>query len=278
MKDLLLPFMFDNGQAIRDGEEIGRLSAKNRNLSRQRDELQEALAHSQQATQTYSELAESYSKIAEITQRQLDKLQDLYNNMLEDPLGLQYWVQCSLRDMRSRLVRATISKERLLAMKGEEGITAAERREMNKALVSFAYVLWDGMTRFMRLYVEAEESLRVLRDRLERDEIIPIEELMLILGDAIRDMSLAQSLRLPSWPGIRNSSGTKPTLRERTLQAQQTLKEEMDGDGIYKGGEVIFEPNGNRLIPGPTNFATWKGGIRAMLEENWGYIMNRQFE
>lgn len=278
MKELLLPMLFDNGQSIRDGEEIGRLGAQARNLSRQlanqqasADSLREALTYSQRAAQTYSELAESY-------QRQRDRLQKKYDELFEDPYGLQAWVQFSLLDMRSRLVRSMISKERLLAMEEEEGITAPERREMNKALVSFAYVLWKGMTRFMQLYVEAQESLQVLRDRVGSGETIPEDELGRVLHDAVQNMVVAQDIRLPSWPGLGwNPSGTKRTLRERTVQAQQALKTEMEGDGVFKGGKVIFEPNGNRLIPGPVS-TPWKGGIRTMLEEDWAYIMDKQFE
>lgn len=271
MKELLLPMLFDNGQSIRDGEEIGRLGAQARNLSRQlanqqasADSLREALTYSQRAAQTYSELAESY-------QRQRDRLQKQYDEMFEDPIGLRFWVQYNLLEMRSRLVRAMISRERLLAMKEEEGITAAERREMNKGLVAFAFVLWKSMTHFMRLYVEAQEQLQALQARARSGEITA-EELADALDEPLTNMRIAQAIRLPSWPGISwNAPGAKSTLRERLPAAQQMLKDEM------RKGKVAFEPNGNRLIARPP-ISSYTGDIRTMLEENWAYILDKQFE
>lgn len=268
MKELFIPMMFDNSQALQDAEEIGRLTAQVRNLSHQlanqqaiANNLRNDLAYSQQAAQSYAELAESY-------RCRHNNLCDTNNKMFEDPHGLQAWVQYSLLNMRGRL-----------ATKPENNYTDAERREINKGLVAFAYVLWKGMTRFMRLYVEAEGQLQALLDRVKKKEDIPEGELGRILFDVTQYMVLAQDLRLPSWPGLGwNPSSTNPTLRERILQAQQTLKNEMEGGGTcMKGGEVIFEPNGNRLIPGPVS-TRWKGGIRTMLEEDWGYIMGKQFK
>ncbi|WP_127477031.1 hypothetical protein [Sulfurivermis fontis] len=271
MKDLLLPMLFDNGQAIRDGEEIGRLTARVRHLSQEladqqasADKLREALTYSRQAAQTYSELAESY-------ERQRDRVQKQYDEMFEDPIGLRIWVQYNLLDMRSRLVRAMISRERLLAMKAEEGITAAERREMNKGLVTFAYVLWMGVTLFMREYLEAEEMLQALQARARRGELT-VEELADALDKPLQNMGIAQEIRLPSWPGISwNAAGAKSTLRERLPAAQQQLEMEMED------GKVVFEPNGNRLIARPP-ISSYRGDIRTMLEENWAYILDKQFE
>lgn len=271
MKELFLPMLFDNGQAIRDGEEIGRLGARARHLSQQladqqasADKLREALTYSRQAAQTYSELAESF-------ERQRDRVQKKYDKMFEDPFGLRNWVQYNLLGMRSRLVRAMISRERLLAMEANEGITAAERREINKGLVTFAYVLWKGVTRFMREYLAAEEMLQALQARARRGELT-VEELADALDKPLQKMGIAQDIRLPSWPGLNwNPIGAKPTLRERLPAAQRLLEEELED------GEVAFEPNGNRLIARPP-ISSYRGDIRTMLEENWAYILDKQFE
>lgn len=297
MKELLLPMLLDNGQSIRDGEEIGRLGAQARNLSRQlanqqasADSLREALTYSRQAAQAYSELAESY-------QEQRDDLQRRYDRLMEDPHGLRYWVQHNLDVMRGRLVRTMISKERLLAMKTEEGITATERREINKGLVAFAYVLWQGVTEPARIqeasYKRLDEMVKMLDAQIaaDRNAVIRMMDIRRAVNHLYHDAMSAHYARLPSWPGLEVSGidGTVElgTLRSRTLSAQSKLERDIEFE------VVRFEDNGNRLVPGPntsgrTRITTDAGDeevyivgsgakIARMLDENWAFIMDKQF-
>ncbi|PKM47033.1 MAG: hypothetical protein CVV05_01030 [Gammaproteobacteria bacterium HGW-Gammaproteobacteria-1] len=269
MKDLLLPMMFDNGQSIHDGLEIGRLSARLRTVSQQAAAQAQATNNWKEAYHHAVAEATTYSELAALTEQQRTWAQDVVDAVIHDPHGLELWVQTNINQMRSRLVRAMISNERLLAMQAEEGITADERRRLNEHLVAFAYVLWEGVTRPMRLLDETKVKLMELKERLARNETVPADEMYSVLADATLNLGLAQSLRLASWPGIGwRPAPTKATLRERAELAQQELQRDM------ASGEVVFEEGGNRLVAVP-GFTLY--GINKMLDENWSWIMDKQF-